>query len=243
MPVESPSQSAQFCGWRSIADPSFAGGADSSAYLSQALLWQEGLPRVPQPLALQIPWPDADATLSPLGYCPCAKRDELVPIHPPGYPLAMAATRAIFGPGAEFWVVPVAAAGLVLCTYFLGAILWSPVVGFLAAVLVATSPPFLFQALQPMSDVPAAFWWTLALTLGLSRRLASVVAASAATAMAITTRPNLAPIGPLLAALLFIIQRGRAAAVPVHRFAWLSVMSRGSSAPRHHSLLLFCCRP
>jgi len=212
--------------WLTIDRGSFvAGGADSSGYLSQARLWQQGLPRVPQPLALELPWPEAELALTPLAFCPCAKRDELVPVPAQGYPLAMAATRAVFGPGAEFSVVPVAAAGLVLCTYLLGATLWGTMVGLLAAVLLATSPPFLLQAFQPMSDVPAAFWWTLALTLGLSRRPASVVAAAAATAMAIATRPNMAPIGPLLAALLFVIQRSGAAAVPVHRFAWRSVFA------------------
>lgn len=210
--------------WLAIDRGAFvAGGADSSSYLSQTRLWQNGLPRVRQPLALEVPWPEADATLSPLGYCPCAKRDELVPIHPAGYPLVMAATRSLLGPGAEFWVVPVAAAGLVLCTYWLGATLWSGPVGFLAAVLLATSPPFVLQALQPMSDVPAAFWWTLALTLGLSHRRVSLVAAAAATGLAIATRPNLAPIGLLLSGLLFVIRRGRCADIRVHRLAWLSV--------------------
>jgi hypothetical protein len=211
--------------WLAIDRGSFvAGGADSSSYLSQARLWQGGLPRIPQPLALEAPWPDADATLSPLGFCPCAKPDELVPIHPAGYPLAMAAARAILGPGAEFAIVPAMAAGLVLCTYLLGSMLWRQSIGLLGAALLTTSPTFLFQALQPMSDVPAAFWWTLALLLGLCRPAACAAAAACAVAAAIVTRPNLAPAGLVLAMLLFALRRSGPGVV-VHRIAWVGVLT------------------
>lgn len=211
--------------WLGLARGAFvAGGSDSYGYLSQARLWERGLPRFREPLASQVPWPDASHTFSPLGYGPNRGGVDIVPMYSPGYPMTMAAMRAVFGPGAEFWVVPLTAAGLLLCSYFLGARLWNPGVGLLATVLLATSPPFLYQALQPMSDVPAAFWWTLALALGLRARPVSLVAAGAATTVAVMTRPNLAPIGLLLTALLFVTQRG-GSAPHGRRFPWLCVFA------------------
>jgi hypothetical protein len=136
----------------------------------------------------------------------------------------MAAMRAVFGAGAESWVVPLTAAGLVLCTYFLGARVWSRGVGLLATVLLATSPPFLSQALQPMSDVPAAFWWTLALVLSLRARPVALAGAGVATTVAVLTRPNLAPIGVLLTGLAFALERG--GSVPRGRWvAWRFVLA------------------
>jgi hypothetical protein len=77
-------------------------------------------------------------------------------------------------------------------------------------VLLATSPIFLFQLVQPMSDVPALAWWTLALLFAFSpfspafsphrgtpspyRGTAVVVAAGAAAGMALMARPNLLPL-------------------------------------------------
>jgi hypothetical protein len=214
--------------WLAIDRGSFvAGGADSSSYLSQAVLWEQGLPRVPQPLALQAPWPEADATLSPLGFCPCAKPEELVPIHPAGYPLAMAATRAAAGPGAEFWVVPVMAAGLIVCTYLLGAMVWRASIGFLASALLATSPTFLFQAFQPMSDVPAAFWWTLALLWPAGGR--RIAAAAAAATPRHPAEPGMVDWCGHAA----LLHPQRLPSITVHRFAWLSVLVGTTVGPHY----------
>ena len=64
-----------------------------------------------------------------------------------------------------------------------------------AALLTAASPAFLYQVVQPMSDVPAAAFWLLAVAsatgTGRHHALWSGLAASAA----IVTRPNLAPLG------------------------------------------------
>ena len=38
----------------------------------------------------------------------------------------------------------------------------SGVAGMIAALVLASSPSFLFQLMQPLSDVPAAAWWTIA---------------------------------------------------------------------------------
>jgi hypothetical protein len=58
-----------------------------------------------------------------------------------------------------------------------------------------------------MSDVPTAFWWTLAVVLGSSRRLIYGLASSAAAAMAILTRPNLVPLAIPLVLLVLAARR------------------------------------
>jgi 4-amino-4-deoxy-L-arabinose transferase-like glycosyltransferase len=108
--------------------------------------------------------------------------------------MVMGSIRRIFGGRYEMYVVPITAAGLVVCTAFLGTWVGGFLLGAAASVLLATSPPFVLQSLQPMSDVPTAFWWTLAAVLGSTRRLIYSVASAAAVVMAILTRPNLVPL-------------------------------------------------
>ncbi len=184
-----------------------AGGADSSGYLSQARLWERASPITPEPLIARVDWPYAEWTFTPLGYRPGIVRGTFVPIYSVGYPMLMGAIRRAFGPGAEMYVVPVTAGGLVLAAGILGTWIGGFVVGASTSLLLATSPPFVLQSLQPMSDVPTAFWWTIAALLGVQRRFIYNLASSGAVAMAILTRPNLAPLAlPLI--LLVLAGRG-----------------------------------
>ena len=66
------------------------------------------------------------------------------------------------GRDAVFLVVPVLGAAAVWLMFLLGSRVAGPTAGALAAVLFAASPIFLFQVVQPMSDVPATAWWLLA---------------------------------------------------------------------------------
>jgi 4-amino-4-deoxy-L-arabinose transferase-like glycosyltransferase len=111
-----------------------------------------------------------------------------------GLPLTMAATHLADGELGPFMVVPLLGAVAVLGTYLLGVHLHSRTAGVVAAALVTTSPIFLFQLVQPMSDVPATAWWTLALVLALSPRYGSLASAGAVTGLAVLTRPNLQPL-------------------------------------------------
>lgn len=168
------------------------GGADSYGYVSQAVLWTRGVPQVDQPLVRTFPWPFANWSFTPLGYIPTGPfAVTIVPTYPAGYPLAMALFCLTAGPNAVFAVVPLAAMSTVWLTWRLGRRLAGPWCGSLAAVLAATSPTFLFQAIRPMSDVPATAWWTAALLLACGPRWPSALAAGAAAAMALVTRPNL----------------------------------------------------
>ena len=65
------------------------------------------------------------------------------------------------GRDAIFLVVPLFGALLVGATYVTGSRYGSRI-GVAAAVLTAASPAFLYQVMQPMTDVPAAALWMLA---------------------------------------------------------------------------------
>jgi hypothetical protein len=171
----------------------------------QADAWATGTLRVVEPLALDAPWPDAPLTFAPAGHIPSPTvRGAIAPICPAGLSLAMVplvwAGRA--GPSRlPFVVVPLFGVLLVWSTYLLGA-RFSPRVGLASALLVACSPAFLFQLMQPMSDVPAAALWVLAVAAATSGKRRSPLLAGLATSAAIAVRPNLLPMGVVLGAFL-----------------------------------------
>jgi Dolichyl-phosphate-mannose-protein mannosyltransferase len=176
-----------------------AGGSDSYGYLSQARLWAQGAPIAHEPLVARVTWQDADKTFAPLGYKPGVEPGTIVPVYSVGYPMLMGLVQRMFGHHAQMAIVPLMAAGLVVCTAAIGAAVGGPEVAILSSLLLATSPPFVYQSLQPMSDIPVAFWWTLAAVLAFRRSRAAHVAAGAAVAAAILTRPNLIPLAAPLA--------------------------------------------
>ena len=176
-----------------------AGGADSYGYVSQAILWRQGLPIVQQSIVRQSPWPWAAETWTPLGYRPSPKvRDAIVPVYAPGLPLLMALLQAIAGACGAFLVVPMCGALTVWLTFTLGRRLFdAPAVALWGAALVATSPVFLYQLMNAMSDVPVTAAWMLALVLAVNGR---PLASGLAMSVAIAIRPNLAPLAGVVAA-------------------------------------------
>ena len=108
--------------------------------------------------------PIVSRTFAELGYRPVGEAGDraVVPTYSPGLPLLMAAAKLAGGQAAMFVVVPLLGAAMVWCTYRLGVRVTTPWFALLAAALVATSPPFLSQLVVPMSDVPAAAFWSLA---------------------------------------------------------------------------------
>jgi hypothetical protein len=195
-----------------------AAGSDSFGYVSQASLWLAGGLKQPQPWVAQVPWPNKGPTFTPLGYrTPPYSETVLVPVYSPGLPMLMAGAMFFAGHAAAFWVVPFAGAILVLVTYGIGKRLGDPYAGLIAAWFVATSPIVLFMLMLPMSDVPAAAAWAVALYYFLPRddrrwTLVRAGAAGLAAAVAILIRPNLVPLAAVLAAgylLRMIRNRGR----------------------------------
>ncbi len=174
-----------------------AGGADAYGYVSQALLWLKGLPVQAEPLAAALPWPLAEWSLSPLGFRPGVDPGTIVPTYPPGLPLAMAAAAGIGGTGAVYWVVPVLGAAAVWLTFLLGRRFADACSGAAAALLLAASPVFLYQLVQPMSDVPVTACWLLSLW---GAAAGAPLVAGLGAAAAVLTRPNLAPIALLVTA-------------------------------------------
>jgi hypothetical protein len=175
-----------------------ASASDCYGYVSQADLWLSGRLTISQPWAARFSWPDVDGAFAPLGYRPGTRLHTIVPTYPPGLPLLMAAFSLVGGYGARFLVVPFMAAAGIWLTWRLGRLALGEVGGLLAALLLASSPPFLFQLTLPMSDIPAMTLWLAATVLVLrapSRPLLAGIAASAA----ILVRPNLTPLVLVLA--------------------------------------------
>lgn len=185
-----------------------ASGADAYGYVSQALMWADGKLSVSVPLAQGAPWPSPEWTLSPFGWRPALHPDAIVPTYAPGLPLLMALASILAGETAVFWVVPLTGALAVWWTWKVGGELTGARAAAAGAVLVASAPAFLFQIVQPMSDVPVTAWWTGALLFVLRQR---PVLAGACASAAILTRPNLAPLAAWLAAALLLSRRSEPA--------------------------------
>jgi 4-amino-4-deoxy-L-arabinose transferase-like glycosyltransferase len=186
---------------------SAASGADAYGYVSQADLWLRGTLIIDEPLADEAPWRNANWTLTPFGYRPGDRRGTMVPTYSPGLPMVMAAFKAAGGPNAVFHVVPLLGALTVWLTFLLGARLGGPIAGLVAAVTLLASPAFLFQLMWPMSDVPATTWWLLSMVLAVRGAPAATAGAGLSAALAILTRPNLAPL--VLPMLAFVVGRAR----------------------------------
>jgi hypothetical protein len=195
-----------------------ASAADAYGYVSQADLWAAGGLVIHQPFAAQMTWPNATASLAPLGYRPHTANPadkDIVPIYSPGLPMLMAVFKQIAGGRAVFFVVPLLGGLAVWATYLMGARLAGPPVGASAAVLLAASPTFLFEVVSPTSDIPCTAWWALGLALLMIERRWAALAAGISVGLAILTRPNLVPL----------------AAVPATLLLWRSIQSRSAQRP------------
>ena len=183
-----------------------AGGSDSSGYVVQSGLWQARGLIVRQEIVSDSPWPFAAQTWTPLGFVPSPRvRDAIVPSYAPGYPLLMALAQLIAGYCAAFVVAPLCGAFTIWSTYQLGRRLFaSTAIALGGALLVAASPVFLHQLMNPMSDVPVTAAWTTALWLAIAQY---PLGAGVASAIAIAIRPNLAPLIAVLFAWLAATNR------------------------------------
>jgi hypothetical protein len=188
-----------------------AGGSDSYCYLSQAELFASGRLAHEEPLAAIAAWEHAADAFIPVGHVPAARRTGAsVPMCAPGYPIAMAAVRLIGGRAAMLAVVPLCGALAVWLTFVLGRRIGGTSAGAIAAVLLSASPAFLYQVVQPMSDVPAATAWVAALVTvtraSFSMSLASSVLGGIVTGIALLVRPNLLPLAGVVALVVFTIR-------------------------------------
>jgi oligosaccharyl transferase STT3 subunit len=186
-----------------------AGGSDSYCYLSQAELFATGHIVNLQPIAAIAPWAQGANAFVPTGHVPAfSPAGATVPMCPPGYPMLMALARTVGGRAVMFAVVPLLGALAVWSTFVLGRRVAGPAAGALAALLLAASPPFLYQVVQPMTDVPASAMWAVALVAVTDRRFALSARGAAlggiATGAALLIRPNLVPVAAVAALAVFI---------------------------------------
>ena len=180
-----------------------AAGADASGYLSEAAQWAAGRLYYQEPLAGIVGAFDAWLT-TPLGWRPGPFPGWQSPTYPPGLPLLMALPYAFGGTAAAAFVVTLASALAVWATGTIATRLAGGAAGIIAAVAIATSPIFLYQSVQPMSDVPVSAAWMLMWVLLVQRGdkpLGLSFIAGIACAIAVLIRPNLAPLAavPLFA--------------------------------------------
>lgn len=199
----------------------YASNADASGYLNSARLLVRGEWRVP---VTRIPGdtiPGWDYTYQQsLGFSVRGRDGTMVPTYPVGYPLQLAAAAPLVGldwAAVAVSVVVVGASGLLMLG--LGRHAGLPWAWAVAGVAVLwMSPVFLYQALQPMSDVPATAWCLAAMWFGwrARERWSWGLAAGAAAAMAVLVRPTNALI--LLPLAVLIGGRGR---------AWLAIAAGG----------------
>ena len=175
------------------------GGSDSSCYALMAKSFAGGELQ-PRSALADAPWPDVPLTLAPGGFLPSALHaDAASPICAPGMAVLMTPLAGLFGLEAIFWLTPIAAFVLVLAAFAIARQLAGGMAGATAAILTATSPIVLYQAVQPMNDILTAALWLAALAIGGSHVIAGVLIGAA-----ILVRPNLAPLAIVLAAMPFI---------------------------------------
>ena len=185
------------------------GGSDSSGYMNAARLLAEGsvVTRIKGLERLSL-GPEFTEIFIPLGFTPGPRPGTMAPAYPPGLPLHMAAAGLLGGSSrAPFYVSPIAALACLVLIYRLGRELGlSPALALAGSALLGFAPVFVFQAVQPMSDVVATAWALAAVLAAYRSRARSsalwAAAAGAAFGMGVLVRPtNALVLAPVMLAL------------------------------------------
>jgi hypothetical protein len=189
------------------------GGSDSSCYALMADAFARGQLQPSSPLALRAPWPDPARPFAPGGFIPSpVDAGAASPVCTPGFSLLLAPFRRLGGPDGIFLFMPIAAGLLVLFTFAAARQLAGDSAGVLAAVVLATTPAVLFQAVQLMNDITTAMLWVgVGAAAGRDRHSRWWVM-GAMTGVALLVRPNLAPVA-MMVGLWVLLQSRSAAAV------------------------------
>ncbi len=205
-----------------------ASGSDAGGYIGAAELFASGRTSFDEPLARRVNWPGATAAFAPLGFRPEGAPGRIVPTYPPGLSLLMIPARALFGDTGSYVIVPLLGALAVLATFVLGRRLSGSIAGLIAAAFMATSPVFLFQIVQPMSDVPATALWALALALAWNGSPQRASLAGLLAGLALVIRPNLLP---LLLPLAAVVTWSSGAPTRFRQAARLAALAAGLAPP------------
>ncbi len=221
-----------------------AAGADASGYLSEAELFTSGRLFYRDTLAPITGGWQAGLT-APLGWRPAPLEGFQSPTYAPGLPMLMAIPHWAGGTVAACGVVIGSAVIAVWSTGMIALRLTGGVAAIVAAVTLAVSPVFLFQSVQPMSDVPVTAAWMLCWCLlvrngtggdkpsaGGDKPFLSAEAhrakavglsfqAGLACAIAVMIRPNLAPLA--VVPLAFVSLQPSAFSLQLRRAAGFSL--------------------
>jgi hypothetical protein len=199
--------SAGVAGWIAFLSMT-CGGADSYGYVSAAdrilrrTLVQE------EPLTRLLPFADAINAATPLGYTPSTQAPAAsVPVYPLGLPALMAGATALAGRNGPFFVAPLMGVVLLGAVYVSAfALTRDRLAALMSAAMTAVHPVVFTYAIQPMSDVPAAACFALAL-MWLVRDRPRPWAAGTAAAVCLLIRPALAPALALLVVVPYAMHR------------------------------------
>jgi hypothetical protein len=200
--------SGGIAGWMSFLSMT-CGGADSYGYVSAAERILRNTLVQEEPLTNVLPFADAITATTPLGYTPSTQvAAASVPVYPLGLPALMATSIALAGRNGPFFVAPLMGLVLVGAAYASAlALTRDRLVALLTAALTAVNPVVFTYAIQPMSDVPAAAFFAIALTLLVRDRPRPWLAGGAA-AVCLLIRPAAAPALAMLVAVPYFV-RGR----------------------------------
>ena len=149
------------------------GGSDSSGYANTARAILRGQLVEPLGALARFHLPESAAlAFTPLGFVHGPRSSTLAPLYPVGFPLHLAAAAALLGWRVGPYLVSPAFALLSLgLVYLVGrrmGLARSAAAG--AGAILAACPVFVFQAIQPMSDVVATFWCLAAVLCALLSR-------------------------------------------------------------------------
>jgi len=167
------------------------GGADSYGYVSASRVIASGRLIDPAPIAEWLTAPNRLAMVSPLGWTPAPDGSGIGPTFPIGVSALMAVFSIVGGQHAVFMVAPLMALLTLTLVYRATRDWFDAEVALLAASILAWNPVFVTYAKQPMSDVPATAWVTLAIVLAVQRAPLTAFGAGLAAGAAVITRPAL----------------------------------------------------
>jgi hypothetical protein len=190
-------------------------GTDSGAYLIAAEGWATKELFTPASFLFWATWDHDGLVEAPFGHRPTSVKGAITGSYPLGYPVLLATALKLGGPLAPYVVAPLFVGLLAWCTFVLGGMMSSGWAGAAASLLIAASPVTVWQAMSPMSDVPAAALWALSLVMSLRPGRGAAIAAGLSTALAITVRPNLVPLAAVIAAV--VLSADGRSRVGVHR--------------------------
>jgi hypothetical protein len=189
------------------------GGSDSSGYANAARALVHGPLVAPIPGLARFGLAETAAPVfTPLGFVAVSGNRTMAPLYPVGFPLHVAAAALVAGWDlGPYLVSPIAALLALLLVFLVGRELDLPRwVAAGGAVLIAACPVFVFQAVQPMSDVVAALWCLAAVFAALRSRADARWAAVAGFAFGVAVLVR--PLDAVLAVpLLFALPRQRRA--------------------------------